>query len=248
MASIPAKRRAAGPAPARATPARSRGKRPARARVVKTRAKVEPEHLGWGDFIRGGGEVIAKIAREEFTINVGTSAATPQMRLRAAAKCPNRVARVREEHILLFDRFKAKRHQVRALIAMGLPFVIRSGKSRVLADRHPDFERDLIEEEKADQKSLTDGLVYAIIKLATAMAAKPRRKAKAKPGVLPVTQDAQPKQPYAELRRLVEQVRAFMPDELYARIIRFLDERGSDMQIANVNKKTSDDLDRYEVE
>jgi hypothetical protein len=216
--------------------------------VVRTLAKVGPEHLGWGDFIRGGGEVIAKIAREEITINVGTSAATPQMRLRPAAKCPNGVARVRDEHILLFDRFKAKRHQVRALIAMGLPFVIRSGKSRVLADRPPDFQRDLIDAEKADQKSLADALLYIITELATAKAAKPRRKPKAKPAVLPVTQDAQPDQPYRVLRRLAEQMRAFMGDELYAGIIRFLDTRGSDTQVANAGAKTSDDLDRYEVE
>jgi hypothetical protein len=206
-----------------------------------------PKHLGWAVFDRTGGAAIIEVAMTGIAKSVGTTLGTPHIRLRHAANFPKKVATVRKEHKLLFDEYKKIKRQVRTLIAMGVPFLFRSSGSCVLVDRHPDFGSGLIDKELARRKKEAVGeFARSLRTIMEAIIATKKRTRKASP--LAEDPDAELVGPYARQRQLAEKLKNVYPNDLYNGIMKFLDGRGIEGQIAEGTKKTENDLDRYEVE
>jgi hypothetical protein len=113
--------------------------------TATVRTPVEA-YIGWAEFRNKGGELLADVAKTGKERAVGTGRSSLQMRLRPASKHPTVADKVRKEHTFRFDAAKEQIHQLRALVAMGVPFVLLSKRnSRVLADRHPAYDHKLID-------------------------------------------------------------------------------------------------------
>jgi hypothetical protein len=154
-------------------PAKSPKKHPAPAvsKVVKPSRKVSAKRTSTGgdatvsltEFHRNGGELIARIARDGGKVSVLASKGAPVLRLRSAARCPNGVSRVEAEHHIVFDQYKKNGRDIRALIQIGEAFVIRSGRSEVIADRHPDCACEMSRRHNARIEARTDTLAKLVI-------------------------------------------------------------------------------------
>ncbi|MBW4093286.1 MAG: hypothetical protein HIU82_19625 [Proteobacteria bacterium] len=247
MGTNPSRRLRLNPKSSAKKPAHSTGRNAAGSTAKAKQAAPMPKFLGWADFDRTGGAAIVEVATSSIAKSIGTSPAKPHVRLRPAAKFPRKVATIRKEHNLLFDEYKAARRQVRALIAMGVPFLIRSKGSRILVDRHPSFESDIIDKELGRRKKeAVEEFAKSLRTVIEAMLVKKRRVGK----IISTKEEhiAEPDGPYAQQRRLAETLKPLLPEELYHGLVKFLDERSTESQIARVSKRTADDLDRYEVE
>ena len=223
-------------------------------KAVNKKMAMSSKYLGWAVFNRNGGALIEEVDGSGRTRIIGTSGATPQVRIRPGSKFPKTVARVRREHNLLFDSYKSVHRQVRALIAMGTPFVIRSGGSSVLIDRHPDFVRDLIDKEIVRcKREAVDELARALLTIVKALVHKRAiktgisRRTVQKAVSAEVDKDAIVG-PYEQQRVLAETMRSVMPSDLYNGIKQFLDERRGESQNAEITLRTADDVERYEVD
>jgi len=186
-----------------------------------------------------------EVATSGLAKSVGTSPGTPQIRLRPAASFPTKVAAVRQGHKLLFNEYKAVKRQVRALVAIGVPFVIRSNGRGVLVDRHPDFRSGLVDKELARLKREAVGkFAGSLLAILNAVIAKRKRKG----NIVAVTETELVVGPYEKLRQLTEALKKQLPEGVYNGYMEFLRDRGIEGQVAERAKKTEGDLDRYEVE
>jgi hypothetical protein len=115
-------------------------------RPAPCEASEDAVYVGWARFRDNGGAVLAEVAKTERECAVGTGRASLHLRLRPEANHQAEADKVREEHKLRFDAAKEQWYQFRTLVALGVPFLLKSkGGSRVLVDRHPDYEHDLID-------------------------------------------------------------------------------------------------------
>ena len=144
---------------------------------------------------------------------------------------------VRKQHILLFDEYKKYRSQVRALVAIGTIFLIKSRKSAVLVDRAREFDSALIDAELEHLKY--EGALLSVMKSLASNEAVPT--------IAEAPSEDDPKEPvgpYERLRRAAEDVRSTMP-HVHETVKMALDARSIEGQYANNNPPDEDDLERY---
>lgn len=113
-----------------------------------TRKSTAPPatHIGWGEFRDKGSIRLTQIAETGKASCIGTGSANLQVRLCSAEKVPKRTKRILPEHKLQFDWVVNHLPQFRTLIGMNFPILIRlKNGSRVVADRHPNFEAGIVD-------------------------------------------------------------------------------------------------------
>lgn len=128
-------------------PANQKKKPSSKQSIATAKKKVaSKKYAGWEEFHDNGAALLSNVVATGTELAVGTSKTALQMRLRPASNHPDQLKRVRKAHILPFRTARAELDQVRALVEIGVPFVLSAkGSTKVLADRHPAYKHELID-------------------------------------------------------------------------------------------------------
>jgi len=115
-------------------------------RTVKPRAaptKPEPLKLGLTDFTRALKDAVERSATEEIEVSFGGSA--PLIRFRPASKYEDDVLEVPDDKRITIAQLRRMPNSYRALVIVGMVFVVSSGEHKVLMDRHPKFPKSVVD-------------------------------------------------------------------------------------------------------